>query len=332
MEGCLTCFKVSAAFIVCLTSLVYIKNYKKKKRINDLIKRKLKEREESWAIKNDCSLSDEEISEITSLTAIEVLNALESRLWTCYEIVSAICSRSAAADSLLNCNSQVLYKKAFKRAKEIDNLISAGNYNKEELPLLGLPISVKDVFEVKGTDCTFGCAHRLYQPSTLDGELVKTLKRLGAIIITKTVVPQLLMLPETYNPVFGPCRNPYDLTRTAGGSSGGEAALIASRGSFIGLGTDLGGSGRIPASFCGIVSFKPTASRCSLRGIKTMSYLSGMEAFKVCYTPMARSVEDCVLLLKHLWSPSVSKADVRCCCVPFQEEVYNRKQPLKIGY
>ncbi len=120
-------------------------------------------------------------------------------------------------------------------------------------------------------------------------------------MLCKTNIPQMLMLPETTNAIFGTTNNAWNTARCAGGSSGGEGALIGVRGSLLGIGTDIGGSIRIPALFNGIVGFKPTPWRVSEKGI-TQPFLaedrSGMQAVKLTAGPMALYVEDLVLMLK----------------------------------
>ena len=121
------------------------------------------------------------------------------------------------------------------------------------------------------------------------------------MVFAKTNVPQMLMLPETHNNIFGTTDNAWDPARCAGGSSGGEGALIGVGGSVLGIGTDIGGSVRIPCQFNGLVGFKPTPWRVSEEGI-TLPFLredrSGMQAVKLTAGPMARCVEDLALMLK----------------------------------
>ena len=127
-------------------------------------------------------------------------------------------------------------------------------------PLHGVPVSIKDQFGIKGYDSAIGCAKYINKPFIDDCNLVKSLRAAGAIPFVKTTVPQTMLSFETTSPIHGVTRNPRDLTRSPGGSSGGEAALIAGGGSLLGFGTrtDLGGSIRIPAASCGIYAFKPT--------------------------------------------------------------------------
>ena len=157
--------------------------------------------------------------------------------------------------------------------------------------LHGVPFSIKDSIEVAGTICTAGTlGRRRAAPSTEDATLVARLRGAGAIPIARTNLPDLLFAFESDNLLFGATNNPYDLTRTPGGSSGGEAALIASCGSPLGLGSDCAGSVRLPAAFCGIASIKPTSGRLPRTG--HFPPAGGWIEALWQIGPMARYVED----------------------------------------
>jgi amidase len=165
--------------------------------------------------------------------------------------------------------------------------------------LQGVPFSLKDSLELAGTRCTAGTiGRREAAPSGCDATLVARLRQAGAIPIAKTNLPDLLFAYESDNLLFGATKNPYDPTRTSGGSSGGEAALIAACGSPMGLGSDAAGSVRVPAAFCGIASIKPTSGRLPRTGhfppaggwIETLWQIG----------PMARHVEDLVTMMRLL--------------------------------
>lgn len=133
-------------------------------------------------------------------------------------------------------------------------------------PLYGLPLSVKECFYTGGYDSSAGLSKFLENPHQRDGPMIQRLKELGVIPFCMTNIPQTM---ETYgcsNPIYGPTLHPFDDDRTPGGSSGGEACLIAKGGSILGMGTDGGGSLRIPSHFCGIVTLKPTDGRIILQG------------------------------------------------------------------
>lgn len=136
-------------------------------------------------------------------------------------------------------------------------------------PLYGLPMSLKECFHIKGYDSTAGLSCFLNKPHTRDGAVAGRLKELGAVPFCKTNVPQTMETYGTSNPIFGTTLNPWDDLRTPGGSSGGEACLIARGGSILGFGTDGGGSLRTPSHFSGIVTIKPTVGRIMKRGLNS---------------------------------------------------------------
>ena len=166
-------------------------------------------------------------------------------------------------------------------------------------PLHGVPFSVKDSIEIAGYPCTAGTYGRRNTPvATEDATLVARMRAAGAVPIARTNLPDLLFAFESDNHLFGRTNNPYDLTRTSGGSSGGEAALIASCGSPFGLGSDAAGSVRVPAAFCGIASIKPT-SGCLCRKGHYPPAGGWIEALWQI-GPMARHVEDLIALMPLL--------------------------------
>src|SRR5208282_2762744 len=166
-------------------------------------------------------------------------------------------------------------------------------------PLHGVPFSVKDSIELAGTVSTAGTiGRRGAAPSTSDATLVARLRNAGAIPIAKTNLPDLLFAFESDNLLFGRTDNPYDLARTPGGSSGGEAALIAACGSPMGLGSDCAGSVRLPAAFCGIAGIKPTSGRLPRTG--HFPPAGGWIADLWQMGPMARYVEDVAMMMQVL--------------------------------
>src|SRR6266545_202510 len=198
----------------------------------------------------------------------------QAPLWTCSAIelaariaagdisaaqaVEAHVERIEEVNPGLNAVVWKRYDAARAEAREADGRKRAG----EPLgPLHGVPITIKECLDLEGSPSTFGVDSRRDHRAATDDPYVARLRRAGAIILAKTNVAQLLLYYESDNPVHGLARNPWDRERTPGGSSGGQAAIIAAGGSPLGLGTDIGGSSRIPAAFCGIVGFKPTAGR-----------------------------------------------------------------------
>lgn len=169
-------------------------------------------------------------------------------------------------------------------------------------PLHGVPFSIKDSIEVAGTRSTAGTiGRRGAQPSTADATVVARLRAAGAVPVARTNLPDLLFAFETDNLIFGRTNNPYDLTRTPGGSSGGESALIAACGSPMGFGSDCAGSVRVPAAFCGIASLKPTSGRLPRTGHFPPSGGWIEDLWQI--GPMARHVEDLILIMEFVAGP-----------------------------
>jgi len=215
------------------------------------------------------------------------------------ELVELHLDRIQSVNPRLNAAIDVLDDAARRAAKQSDDRRAAGALLG---PLDGVPFSVKNSIEVAGTVSTAGTLGLQHAPpSDRDATVVARLRAAGAIPIAKTNVPDLLFAFETDNLIHGRANNPYDASRTPGGSSGGEAALIAACGSPFGLGSDAAGSVRLPAHFCGIASLKPTSGRLPRTGhvppaggwIETLWQIG----------PMARHVEDLRAVLPVLLGP-----------------------------
>jgi amidase len=212
------------------------------------------------------------------------------------ELVEAHLDRIQDVNPLLNAAVEVLAESARVEARAADRRHRAGAALS---PIDGVPFSVKDSIEVAGTVCTAGTEGLQGAAKSIsDATLVARLRAAGGIAIARTNLPDLLFAFETDNLFRGRTNNPYDLSKTSGGSSGGEAALIAACGSAFGLGSDAAGSVRLPAHFCGIASIKPTSGRLARTGhvppaggwIETLWQIG----------PMARSVEDLSALMPIL--------------------------------
>uniref|UniRef100_A0A8C9MIJ6 Fatty-acid amide hydrolase 1 n=1 Tax=Serinus canaria TaxID=9135 RepID=A0A8C9MIJ6_SERCA len=196
--------------------------------------------------------------------------------------------------------------------------------------LYGVPVSIKDSIDCQGHDSTLGFIKNLNKPAAEDSVVVQVLKRQGAIPFVKTNVPQSLISYDCKNLIFGQTRNPLLFTRTPGGSSGGEGALVGGGGSILGIGTDVGGSLRFPAAFCGICAIKPTGKRLSKRGVK--AGVVGQKAVAAAVGPLAKDVESLALCLRALLSEDMFSLDSTVPPLPFNEEVYSSTKPLRIGY
>ena len=232
--------------------------------------------------------------ELTKLSAVHLVELMRARAASPVEVIEAHLERIARLNPQLNA-VVTLAPRAMERAREAEVAIMRG----ERLgPLHGLPFTVKDTIETKDLRTTSGSVFRADYVPNRDATAVARMKAAGAILIGKTNISEMAMDYESVNPVFGRTNNPHDLSLTAGGSSGGEAAAISSCLSAAGLGSDLAGSIRLPAHFCGICGLKPTVGRVAGDGQFPPSI--GPYSLGAVIGPMARHVEDLALLLKVL--------------------------------
>lgn len=232
----------------------------------------------------------------TSASAIQLANAIRRRAISSVEVVDAVLARIAAVNGTLNAVVQLDGDRARALAREADRVPTA-----RRGPLHGVPVTIKDSFDTAGIISTGGSWGRRAFVPTEDATVVARLKRAGAIVVGKTNTPELTAGAETNNEVYGRTANPYDSTRSSGGSSGGAGAIIAAGGSPFDVGTDTSGSIRLPAHFCGIAGLKPTQGRLSRSG-----HILGPEGIIQSITqpgPMARRVEDLALGLAIMAGP-----------------------------
>ena len=236
--------------------------------------------------------------DITAKSASELADAIRSKKLSSKAIVEAHLERIAKVNPKLNAIVQLTAEAARKEADEADAALARGEIKG---PLHGVPITIKDTLETAGVICTGGTKGRANFVPKADATAVARLRAAGGIILGKTNVPELAGAIETDNLVYGRTNNPYDLTRTPGGSSGGEAAIIAAGGSPLGLGTDAGGSIRIPAHYCGLAAIKPTSGRVPRTGQFPMPMGARNPVFHVSL--IARKVEDLALALPIIAGP-----------------------------
>lgn len=245
------------------------------------------------------------LNELLQLSATQQARQIRQRKFSSRELIEAHLNRIRLINPSLNAAVEVFEDQAIDEARAADAAIARGE---PAGPLHGAPFSVKDSIELRGRVCTAGTLGRkAAAPSTEDATLVQRLRAAGAIPIAKTNLPDLLFAFESNNLIFGATNNPYDLARTCGGSSGGEAALIAACGSPLGLGSDAAGSVRLPAAFCGIASIKPTSGRLPRTG--HFPPASGWIEALWQIGPMARRVEDLSTAMALLVGPDGPFAD-----------------------
>ncbi|KAI6185415.1 Fatty-acid amide hydrolase 2 [Aphelenchoides besseyi] len=246
-------------------------------------------------------------------SAVELADKIRHRAFSVTRVVEAYIKRIETVNPIINAVVQRNYDEARQVAREYDDYLgvletSSNEYKKlgETKPLLGVPFSVKDHFDVQGLLNSAGLpCRRNAKPAEKDSGLVEALKAAGGIPIAMTNVPEGLLHMETINTVFGRTCNPYDDRLTCGGSSGGEAALVASAGSVFGIGSDIGGSIRIPALFCGVFGLKPTRAMTPMDGM-IPSKLPDAQANMLSIGPICRSARDLKPLLKVFIGPKNS--------------------------
>jgi amidase len=251
------------------------------------------------------SAAAETTNPIITSSASELAAAIRSKKLTSKEIVEAHLERIAAVNPKLNAVVQLTADTARKEAEEADAALARGEVKG---PLHGVPMTIKDTLETTGVICTGGTKGRANYVPKADASAVARLRAAGAIFLGKTNVPELAGALESDNLVYGRTNNPYDLERTPGGSSGGEAAIISACGSPLGLGTDAGGSIRVPAHFCGLAAIKPTSGRVPRTGQFPQPMGARAPVFHVSL--IARHVEDLALALPIISGPDFRDASI----------------------
>lgn len=262
------------------------------------------------------------------LSATEIARQIKTGITSACEVVEAHIRRIEEVNSHLNAVVFPLFSQARQEAEAADLAQRRG----EKLgPLHGVPITIKEALLVEGTPTTFGLLNQRTHRATKDGPLVSRLRQAGAIILGKTNVSQLTIYIEADNPLYGRTNNPWDLARSPGGSSGGEAAIIAAGGSALGLGADFGGSIREPAHFCGIHGLKPTSGRLTMQDTRYDLFAVGQEGVLAQCGPMARSVADLTLAMNILAAPGLGAIDAAIAPVPWPDSAEVTLKNLRVA-
>lgn len=232
------------------------------------------------------------MADLTDLSLVEALAGLARREFSSRELTTACLERIRSTDTRLHAFLDVDEQGALDAADTADRLRAAGETATQ--PLLGVPIALKDILAQKGRSLT--CASRMLAKfvSPYDATAVERLQNAGAVILGRLNMDEFAMGSSTENSAFGVTRNPWDLERSPGGSSGGCAAAVAARQCPAAIGSDTGGSVRQPAAFCGVVGLKPTYGRISRYGL--VAYASSLDQIG----PLTRTVEDAALMLQVL--------------------------------
>ncbi len=232
--------------------------------------------------------------DICTLTAVEMARRIRAKDLSASEVMTAHLDRIAAINPRLNAIVTLVADQAMRRAREADEALARGDAGG---PLHGLPIAHKDLQLTKGIRTTFGSPIYADFIPDQDSLIVERLRAAGAITVGKTNTPEFGAGSQTFNPVFGPTLNPYDETKTCGGSSGGAAVALASGMLPLADGSDMGGSLRNPASFCNVVGLRPSPGR-----VPTWPAADAWSTLSVD-GPMARTVADVALMLSAIAGP-----------------------------
>jgi aspartyl-tRNA(Asn)/glutamyl-tRNA(Gln) amidotransferase subunit A len=262
------------------------------------------------------------MSDLIKLTIAEAQAKLRKREITARELTRACLNRIAAVEPKLNAFITVTEREALEQADAADSRLAPG----DAPPLCGIPLGIKDIYATKGVPTT--CASKIlanFVPP-FDATVIARLRAEGAVFVGKANMDEFAMGSSTENSAYGPTRNPYDLERVSGGSSGGSAAAVAAFECLASLGTDTGGSIREPASFCGVVGIKPTYSRVSRYGV--IAYASSLDQVG----PFSRTVRDAAIMLRSL--AGVDPSDSTCSARPvpdYERALTGDVKGLRIG-
>ena len=265
------------------------------------------------------------MSDLTRLSAADMAERIRSKAISPVELVHAHFDRIKKLNPRLNAFVELDEERAGRQAQSAELAVAQG---KPLGPLHGVPISIKSSIDVAGLHCEAGTRLRAGNIAASDAPLVSRLRAAGAIILGVTNTPELLMAWETDNLLYGRTNNPWDLTRTAGGSSGGESAAIAAGMSAGGVGSDGGGSIRVPAHFTGICGLKPTPGRIPSTGHFPPS--GGPFALLGVVGPMARTIADLKLLFEAMAGPD--DGDPSSAPVPLRAVEPLHLKQMQIGW
>lgn len=276
-----------------------------------------------------CGILTQKELEITSHHDATALVSLMSKgELKSIDVVTAFCKRAAIAQQCCHCLTEIMFEEALARARECDAYLA--EHGKPMGPMHGLPISLKDSFNVRGVQGTIGYVSFIsHPPSATNSVLVDILYEAGAVFYVKTNLPQTMMTADSHNNVFGRTLNPHNLSLTSGGSTGGEAALVAMRGSILGVATDIAGSSRIPPLCCGTSSIKPTAARVPFAGGVAVGRMGSPGAISPVIGPCGQSVRDYELFMKTVVKEAWPR-DESALNVPWRS-VEPVSKPLRFG-
>lgn len=248
-------------------------------------------------------MSDTLKQDFADASATTLVDVLAAGRVSALELADAAIARIEARDGAIN----AVVVRDFDRARDAAKAADAALARGERRPLLGVPMTIKEANWLVGTPTTWGMEMWREARASVDGVGVARLKAAGAVVLGKTNVPPMLADWQSDNPVYGRSNNPWDLSRTPGGSSGGSAAVLAAGMVPLEFGSDIGGSIRVPAAFCGLYGHKPSYGLVPLRG-HTPPVVDGTDVPLAVVGPMARTAADLDLALGVLAGPAPEEA------------------------
>jgi amidase len=270
-------------------------------------------------------LSDRE-KFLTNQEVSSLLQLIASKKATAVEVVTAFFKRVSFAQQLIKCCTEMFFNEAVAQAQALDEYLEKkGEVNG---PLHGLPVCLKDQYSIKGQDTTIGWVGFIGKPATRDSELVQCLRSQGAVLYVKSNIPQSLMMSDSYNHVFKQSVNGLNRALISGGSSGGEAAITCVRASPVGIGTDIGGSIRIPAALQGMYGLCPTVGRVCLETSRARRQILSSVA-----GPISWSLSSVEAFLKGYLASQPWNLDPGIIPIPWRAELCAPpSRPLRIGF
>ena len=268
-------------------------------------------------------VTDSPASDPRALSLVELAAAIRLGTVSSEETVRAYLDRIAAVNPILNAVVQLRHDAALIEARAADR-----EPKEKRGRLHGVPITIKDSLDTAGIISTGGTKGRAAYLPPADSTVVARLRAAGAIVLGKTNTPDLTLAFETNNLVYGRTNNPWNVNRTPGGSSGGAAAIIAAGGSPLDIGSDTGGSIRVPSHFCGIAGIKPTAGRVSRAG-HIIDYVGAAQSL-THIGPLARRVDDLALALSIIAGPD--GIDPHLVPAPLGDHRMVAMRGLRVGY
>ncbi|KAH8426651.1 uncharacterized protein LDX57_004385 [Aspergillus melleus] len=277
-------------------------------------------------IPKTCGILSQRQIQITELTATELARRIASRQLKAVEVLEAFAARAAISHQLVFCLTDWFLEEGMRQAQHLDSILEKGG--KPLGGLHGVPVALKDTYNVKGHPTTRGYVVNKDDIQDHDSALVATLRAAGAVFFCRTTMPQTGMVLETVSNLWGRTLNPFNTKLVAGGSSGGDGALVAMKGCPIAPSSDIGGSIRVPAAFNGLYAIRPTSLRVPKArwgGTKT-----GQMSIRDSAGPVCHSVEDVRMFTEILTTDPSNRYDVSAVPVPWRD-VSLPKRKLVVG-